>query len=175
VSEPQFGPPREVVSTAWEISDQAKEELATWLESRGLRIPVSQVVGYQKDLFTCIIAGTSQTFQNNTITTFTFQTVTSDKQKAFDGTSTITLPQAGLYLATVYVDWGQVGATKAASLFDGATLLARQTVATEITNSFSWPFIASKGDAITLTGFQISGGPLSGIIVKLAVVLLNPY
>lgn len=44
MSEP-FGPPRTVVSTVYEIGPLALEELAQWLEQRGLRVTAGQVSG----------------------------------------------------------------------------------------------------------------------------------
>lgn len=44
--EHSFGPLPTVLSSIWEVSESAKEEFAQWLEQRGLRTPVSQVVGF---------------------------------------------------------------------------------------------------------------------------------
>ena len=41
----QFGPPREVLSSVYEVSPSALEEFAQWLEQRGLRTPVANLVG----------------------------------------------------------------------------------------------------------------------------------
>lgn len=45
MSAPLFGPPREVVKTIYEIAPEVLEELAMWIEQRGLRAPASQVTG----------------------------------------------------------------------------------------------------------------------------------
>lgn len=44
ISDP-FGPPRQVLHTIYEISEQALEELALWFEQRGWRTPASQITG----------------------------------------------------------------------------------------------------------------------------------
>ena len=40
-----FGPHRTIISTIYEIMPTALEELAQWLEQRGLKTPVSTLVG----------------------------------------------------------------------------------------------------------------------------------
>lgn len=45
MSETLYGPPRVVVNSLYEIAPQALEDLAAWIEQRGLRVPVSQLVG----------------------------------------------------------------------------------------------------------------------------------
>jgi hypothetical protein len=42
-----FGPPRTVVSSIYEIEPSVLEEIAQWLEMRGLRISLGQLVGLQ--------------------------------------------------------------------------------------------------------------------------------
>jgi len=42
---PSFGPARTIISTIYELSPTALEELAQWFEQRGLKTPVSQIVG----------------------------------------------------------------------------------------------------------------------------------
>lgn len=40
-----FGEPRVVVGSVYEISPEALEQIAAWIEQRGIRVPVSNVVG----------------------------------------------------------------------------------------------------------------------------------
>ena len=40
-----YGPPRTVISSIYEIAGTALEELAQWIEQRGLRTPISSLVG----------------------------------------------------------------------------------------------------------------------------------
>lgn len=43
-----FGPPKTVVAAASEISPRALEDIAQWIEQRGLRTPINNIVGYQQ-------------------------------------------------------------------------------------------------------------------------------
>ena len=47
-SRPQFGPHPITVESGWNISQQAMEDIAQYIEQRGIRTPVSQVVGFQQ-------------------------------------------------------------------------------------------------------------------------------
>lgn len=44
----QFGPPKKVLSSLEQIDPRTLEDIAQFLEQRGLRTPISQVVGYQQ-------------------------------------------------------------------------------------------------------------------------------
>ena len=45
MSEPQFGPPTERLSSIYEIAPAVLEDLALWLEQRGIRTPVANLLG----------------------------------------------------------------------------------------------------------------------------------
>jgi hypothetical protein len=40
-----FGPPRTIVSSIYELAPPVLEELAQWLEQRGIKTPISTLVG----------------------------------------------------------------------------------------------------------------------------------
>jgi hypothetical protein len=42
---PTFGPPRTVLRDIYEITPETLEQIAMWIEQRGLRTPVSNIVG----------------------------------------------------------------------------------------------------------------------------------
>jgi hypothetical protein len=52
-----FGPHPVTVESIWNIAPEALEGIAQWIEQRGLRTPVSQVVGFQQ--FNAIPVGVS--------------------------------------------------------------------------------------------------------------------
>src|SRR6266571_8430266 len=103
----QFGAPEEKISSIWEIHPQVLEDFRMWLENTGgLRIPVGQVLGYQRERYVAFVGkSVTQSISDSTETDLTFDTTTSDSQKSFDGTSTITLPYNGLYLVAGYAEW----------------------------------------------------------------------
>jgi len=61
----EFGPHKEIITSIYQLSPEALEQVAQWVEQRGIRTPISQVVGFSK--FTAQIAtvATSET-RNNT-------------------------------------------------------------------------------------------------------------
>lgn len=48
MSAPEFGPPAKVLHSLEQITPETLESLAQWIEQRGLKTPISQVVGYQQ-------------------------------------------------------------------------------------------------------------------------------
>jgi len=44
----EFGPHKEIINSVYQLSPQALEEIAQCIEQRGIRTPISQVVGYQQ-------------------------------------------------------------------------------------------------------------------------------
>lgn len=48
MSEVVFGPHRIVVGSIYELAPSALEEIALWIEERGLRTPISQIIGFKQ-------------------------------------------------------------------------------------------------------------------------------
>jgi len=40
-----YGPPRIVLRSVYEVAPEALEQIAQWLDQRGMRVPIGQVVG----------------------------------------------------------------------------------------------------------------------------------
>jgi hypothetical protein len=68
MSEPQFGPPREVITSIYQMSPEALEQLAQWIETRGIRTPASQISGFQQ--FLAQSAPSVLTIESTTVTTY---------------------------------------------------------------------------------------------------------
>lgn len=43
-----FGAPPQIINTVYNLTPDALEEIAQWLETRGLRTPISQIVGFSQ-------------------------------------------------------------------------------------------------------------------------------
>jgi len=180
----KFGPPDEVVQSIFNVNPEALEQIAQFIEQRGLRIPVGQVVGYQRERFVCLIekSGT-QSIPDSTQTNLTFDTTDADDQKAFDGTSTVTLPYNGIYIVTGYVAWAAntTGSRQHVVLQNGVSRAqdwraATATAADGAQSTVSSPINGKKGDTIKHAVFQDSGGALNVLASSnLQVALISAY
>lgn len=184
MSEPQFGPPKQIVSSIYELAPEALEQLAQWLEQRGIRTPVSQIVGYQRErLITFVGSGITQTIADSTETDLAFDTTTADAQKTFDGTSTITLPYNAAYIVSGYVEWAanNTGSRYHTITQNGVTRArdwraATGTAANVASSTLAAPIIGKKGDTIKHRVFQDSGGNLNvSVGANLWIAVLNVY
>lgn len=63
------GPNPVLISSIYEITPEALEQIAQWFEQRGIRTPISQVVGFSQ--FNAIPATDVAATQNTTSTTYT--------------------------------------------------------------------------------------------------------
>jgi len=50
-----FGAHPITVESHWNINPQVLEDLAQWLEQRGLRTPIGNVVGYQRERYVAFV------------------------------------------------------------------------------------------------------------------------
>ena len=66
----EFGAPRTVLRSIDEIDPLALEAIAQWIEQRGLKTPVGQVVGYSPTRFKTHSLGTGGTLQTTTSTSW---------------------------------------------------------------------------------------------------------
>jgi len=69
---PVFGPARTIVSSIYEIDPTVLEQIAQWLEQRGIRTPISQVVGFQQ-----FVAQTANVETQETTTSGSFVDLTT--------------------------------------------------------------------------------------------------
>jgi hypothetical protein len=175
-------------STYQFLSDPSKlpPEFKGWLQNyfqdNPPNIPVGSIVGYQMQRLVVKLENTPQSIPNNSETALTFAVVTSDKQHTFDGTSTIKLLYDGIYLASGFTTWGanttgarystikQNGVVRAQD-FRAATATTAQTAS----NTIACVIVGKKGDSITRTVFQDSGGSLSTAGTTFELALLNIY
>ena len=54
-----FGAHPITVESHWNINPQVLEDLAQWLEQRGLRTPIGNVVGYQRERYVAFVGKSS--------------------------------------------------------------------------------------------------------------------
>lgn len=173
-----FGPTKSVINSIYEFSPEALEQLAQWLEQRGIRTPVSQIVGYQRErLVVWLEQATPQAIPDNTQTPVTFDTVRADKQKVFDGTNKITLPYAGTYLATMQGGFVAGGGTARAFVItqNGVSRAVVDKAAVAERVSLSALIVAAKGDVVKAEQYQNSGGNLNTFGCSFGVAVLNVY
>jgi hypothetical protein len=69
MSEVVYGPPKVVLSDIYQITPDALEQIALYIEQRGLRTPVSNIVGFQQ--FAAINATPVLTIESTASTTYT--------------------------------------------------------------------------------------------------------
>lgn len=170
----------EAISSIYQINPSVLESIAQWIEQRGVRIPVGQIVGYQRErLNVWLEQAAAQSIPDNSQTPITFDTIRSDEQKVFDGTNKITLPYAGVYLATMQ------GGFANSSLGTQRTFVITQNgvsraVVDKTTGfngrvSLSAQIVAAKGDVVKAEQFQDTGGALNTFGCSFGLTLLNAY
>lgn len=147
-----YGVPHQLITSAQQISPQAIEEIAQLIEQRGLRTPISQLVGYQQ-----VKANTSILASNIPVTTTSNAwTVTGL------GSSTSGL-RAGQYLVFISA------VMKNSSAFE-ATMLG-------IRINSGDPFVAGAGvhgsgtTAVIVEGSAVGAGVLTGVSTLAPVTL----
>lgn len=173
-----FGPQPIVIHSIYQMSPEAIEEFCQYVEMRGLRMPVSQIVGYQRDRLTVWLEqAVAQSIPDNTQTPVTFDTVRTDKQKVFNGTSTLTLPYAGTYLAVMQGGFvAGVGTIRTFVITQNGTgraVVDKAAVAERV--SLSAMIVGSKGDTVKAEQYQNSGGALNTFGCSFGLTLLNSY
>lgn len=178
----QFGPPQHVITAGNQISDQAMEEIAQRIEQRGIRIPISQVTGYQKERLVVRVENAAQSIPDSVETVLTFSVVKRDAQQVFNGTDTFTLPFNGTYLATGYTVWGSnTTGARFTSIGQNGVARARDwraataTAANGSDSTLSCIIVGLKGDLVKRTVEQDSGGPLSTQAATFELALLSAY
>jgi len=176
----EFGPHKEIINSVYQISPEAIEQLAQVLEQRGLRTPVGQVVGYQRERFVCSVQlANAQSIPDSTQTAVSFDTTRSDSQKAFNGTDTITLPYNGVYLVQTWVLWN----TSATGERDQIITQNGVSRATDVRSAspgngqgaLSAVILGGKGNTIKHQVFQTSGGALNLNNADFSVALISAY
>lgn len=183
MSDSKLGPDPVTVTSLFNIDPQVLEGIAQWVEQRGLRIPVGQVVGYQRERFVALVEKSgSQSISDSVQTNLTFDTIDADDQKAFNGTDTVTLPYSGIYIVNGYVTWAAntSGSRFHALLQNGVSRAqdwrAATGTASTSSSTISAPINGKKGDTIKHAVFQDSGGALNVIAASnLSVALISAY
>jgi hypothetical protein len=177
-----LGAPEQVLRCIYEVEPEVLEQFAQWLEQRGIRIPVGQVVGYQRERFGVFLErAATQSIPDSTQTNVIFDTTDSDPQKSFDGTSKVTLPYNGLYLASATVIWAanttnsRVNILTQNNVMRGEDWRAPTSTAGAAASTISVPILGVKGDAIRHAVFQDCGGALNVTQAKLSVGLISAY
>lgn len=178
-----LGPHREVVSSIYEISTDALEQIAQWVEQRGLRTPVGSVVGYQRERLVALVAfSASQSIATGGETTLSFGATYKDDQKVFNGTTTFTLPYNGTYIVTGYTTWDvNTAGTRYVTIKQNNVPRAQDwrtagaAGASTADATLSCVIVGVKGDLITRTAFQDTGSPLNMLNASFAIALLNVY
>src|SRR5262249_11184145 len=157
------------------------EQLAQWMEQRGLTTPVGQVVGYQRErLVARVTAGSGQSIADSTLTTLTYSSVESDEQKVFNGTDRFTLPYNGVYAAAGWVAFAstQIGRRFASIDVNGSHHASDERASGAISSAsgdstLCTLIVGKKGDVISRGVFQDSGGALNILGASLELVLLS--
>ena len=170
---PDYGPHPETVESLWNINPQALEQIASWIEMRGIRTPVSQVVGYRKDRLIAIV--NSQSAQSipgtGADTTITYDTIETDVQKTANvGAGSFTLPDSGMYVAFISITWTGTVPGDLLSIKQNGTAVVALTNA----QAASAVIVAAKGDTIIATVGQGSGGALN-LTSRFAVAQVASY
>jgi hypothetical protein len=178
----QFGPHAEIIKSIYEIHPDVLEQLCQFIEQRGIRTPIGQVVGYRRDKFvTALHRSATQSIPDSTDTLVGYDTIDSDDQKAFDNGGTVTLPTDGSYIAVGRTTWASATGQRRAKIEQNGTEIALDwrsspSVADTQDGTVVAVFVGSKGDTLELYVNQSSGGGALNIdAASFSVALLNSY
>lgn len=180
---------QQTLSSIYQMSPSVLEQLAQWIEQRGLRTPVSQVVGYKADLAVTRVSQTigSQTIPSGTQTDLTFATEEIDSTNLFDtgvSNTKIIARVDGIYAISAGCDWS--GDANTAGTLRTLALLVNGVprAATDappiagVRQAVHTIFRLKVGDNLRAAVYQDSGGTRSlagGSLTFLAATLLNRY
>lgn len=181
---PDLGPHTPIISSIYEFTQQALEELSQWIEGRGLRTPVGNIVGYQADrLAARLTRTTTQSINDVTETALQWDSVDFDTSKMFDSGANTKLTAAidGIYYVSVGAAW-DTNATGQRTIFvkqNGAKRAGNTAPASANTWVDASTFVhMAAGDYVEASVFQNSGGArtVSGVTeTHLSATLINRY
>jgi len=176
----EFGPHKEIINSIYEIKPEALEQIAQWVEQRGLRVPVGQVVGYQNDRQATSAFRTTQTITTSSQTDISFDGTNYDATKLWsNGSPTLITPRVpGIYHAVAKATWAaQSGGQRIVYILDSDNI-AYGLQSDEATASFQAPSHTTSalirmplGKSIKMAVFQDSGSSVAvGAILSVALV-----
>jgi hypothetical protein len=183
----QFGPHQEIISSVYEISPDALEQIAQSIEQRGIRTPVSQIVGYKADLAATRISQSLglQTIPNTTQTNLQFDSKEFDTSLLFNATvdnTKIIARVDGIYEISAGLSWDAnvAGTVRTLWVLTNGVPRAASYVPpiSGVGQSVATTFRLKVGDYLQAATYQDSGGGrvlAGGSLCFLSAVLINRY